>query len=222
LTPLNNEFWLERWQQNQIGFHQPDINPYLRRYWAECGLSAGTPVFVPFCGKSLDMNWLVAQGHPVLGVEVSPIAVEDFFRDLGVTPSVTRETPFSVYQAAEVRIMCGDFFDLTTQHLQGVGGVYDRASLVALPASMRRDYVEHLLEIMDSKVPIMLVTLDYPIQEMDGPPFSVSDAEVRNLFELRYSVEKLYTASVLDESPRFRQRGLTRLDESIYRLIYRP
>ena len=76
---MDEQFWQARWAENQIGFHQRETNPYLERYWSQLQLPAGCQVLVPLCGKTLDMLWLAAQGHRVLGVELAERAVEDFF-----------------------------------------------------------------------------------------------------------------------------------------------
>ena len=79
---MDTDFWLERWQNNQTGFHQDEINSYLTRYWSGLGLTQGSRVLVPLCGKSLDMLWLAEQGHSVVGIELSRLAIEAFFHEM--------------------------------------------------------------------------------------------------------------------------------------------
>ncbi len=136
-------------------------------------------MFVPLCGKSLDLLWLAGQGHPVLGVEISPVGVESFFQENGLKPQVTDAPPFRRYQVDELTVLCGDFFALTPGHLQGVTAVFDRASLIALPPELRPRYAEHLQGLLRPETRILLVTLDYDQAEMAGPPFSVGEDEVR-------------------------------------------
>jgi thiopurine S-methyltransferase len=215
---MKTEFWLERWQNNEIGFHQGEINAHLQEYWGGLHLPAGAEVFVPLCGKSRDMLWLCAQGHRVLGVELSPLAVEDFFLENELKPQLRSHGPFDSWSCDGVTLLCGDFFDLDAADLKGVSGVYDRASLVALPPEMRERYAQHLHAILPARVPMLLVTMDYAQAEMSGPPFAVDAAEVRELYAAHYGVEPLYTLDVLAENPRFRERGVSRLDEVVYRL----
>lgn len=219
---MKAEFWLERWQRKEIGFHQDEINVHLQEYWNGLQLPAGGEVFVPLCGKSRDMLWLRAQGHRVLGVELSPLAVEDFFLENELKPQVRSAGAFDCWSCDGVSILCGDFFDLEAADLKAVAGVYDRASLVALPQEMRQRYAQHLQRILPAGTPTLLVSMDYAQQEMGGPPFAVSEAEVSSLYGAHYAVERLYTLDVLAENPRFRERGLTRLDEVVYRLSPRP
>jgi thiopurine S-methyltransferase len=218
---MKADFWHERWQQNQIGFHQAEINSHLQAYWDGMGLEPEAPVFVPLCGKSRDLLWLRSQGHPVLGVELSPIAVEAFFSENRIEATVERQGAFERWRADGLDILCGDVFDLTADDLHGVAGVYDRASLVALPPAMRTDYAAHLKASLPREAAVLLVTMEYPQAEMDGPPFSVSEAEVRDLYQDAYIVERLFTLDALAENPPLREKGLSALEEKVYRLAIR-
>lgn len=211
-------FWIERWKNNQIGFHQHKISPGLQDHWPRLKLPQTVPVFVPLCGKSLDMLWLRARGHRVIGVEISPIAVAGFFRENDLHPTLRHQGPFERYEADGLTLLCGDFFQLAPEHLSDIGVVYDRASLVALPPDMRSDYARHLDTLLPAHVESLLVTLEYPQGEMNGPPFSVSGDEVLRLYGDRYRITRLNSADVLDENPRFQQRGLTAFKETVYRL----
>jgi thiopurine S-methyltransferase len=215
---MEPQHWLQRWENNQIGFHQQQINAHLETFWPGSGVEAGCPVFVPLCGKSLDMLWLRAQGHPVLGVEISRKAVHDFFSENDLPISVSEGEFFERWECDGVTLLVGNFFDLTPQDIAGFGAVYDRASLVALPPAMRNDYARHMVSIKPHDAVTLLISMEYPQQEMNGPPFSVEEPEVRALYEPNYRVERLLDEDVLAENSPFRQRGLSRLHEKVYRL----
>ena len=215
---MDPEFWLERWQRGETGWHQEEINCHLREYWPQMQAAAGTRVLVPLCGKTLDLLWLASRGDRVLGVEISRLAVEAFFEENGLNPSLTEEAPFVRYRVDELEILCGDFFQLSAAHLEAVGAVYDRASLIALPPALRQRYATHLDGILPTRVPRLLITLEYDQRLMSGPPFSVHRDEVDALFSGRHRITPLAGFDVLDESPRFRARGLTQLVERVYRL----
>src|SRR3569832_1390811 len=134
---MDREFWKSRWDEGRIGFHQEEINPYLPRYWPRLASAANAPVFVPLCGKSKDMLWLRDRGHSVIGVEIVPRAVEAFF--------------------AENDIQCGDFFELGSADVADVAGVYDRASLIALPPALRTRYAQHLRAILPRRAGVLLI-----------------------------------------------------------------
>ncbi len=207
---MHPDFWHERWQQNQIGFHQDEVHPYLRQFWPN---TASGRIFVPLCGKTLDLWWLRQQGHSVVGVELSPIAVQAFFDEAGVTPAITAKGPMECWQASDIQLYCGDFFALRPEDVTDCEMIYDRAALIALPPDLRREYVSHLHHLFPQGAHMLLVTLDYPQAEMNGPPFAVSDTEVRNLYS---SVQQLASQDVLTQNERFSQRGVSRLNENAY------
>jgi len=215
---MEKHFWLERWQQNQIGFHNPDINTHLIACWPGLNCPAGATVFVPFCGKSNDMLWLNAQGFRVIGVEISELAVKAFFAENGLSPAVKTYDAFREYRYGDLVIFCGDFFQLDPKRLAEVDAVYDRASLVALPADMRLAYVEKLTQSLQTGTRILLVSFDYPQHEMQGPPFSVPAEEIRVLYANWGHIEFVYSSDLLADDARFRERGLSYLHEQIYRI----
>ena len=215
---MEPEFWHARWRDNLIGFHQPDINRHLQQFWPQLGAPPGAGVFVPLCGKSLDMLWLASQGHPVLGVEISDIAVRAFFEENKLQPDIEPGERFSIWRCGEITLLLGDFFDLTADDVAACGAIYDRASLIALPPDMRQSYANHLAGLFGPGTLSLLITLDYPQEQMNGPPFAVPEPEVRALFEPTFEVKALRSVEVLDDEPRFREQGLTRLTERVYRM----
>lgn len=209
-------FWEARWRDNRIGFHKPEINTFLQAHWSQLEVPAGATVLVPLCGKSLDMLWLAERGHRVMGVEVSRLAVEAFFTDNNLPCTRREQGSFSIYESGRLQLWCGDFFALQATHTAEVTAVYDRASLIALPQTMRQDYVTHLDTLLPGPQRTLLITLDYAQREMPGPPFAVAASEVAALYEPRWTVTRVAARDALAEEQRFRERGLTRLSEEAY------
>ncbi|MGY6629416.1 MAG: thiopurine S-methyltransferase [Wenzhouxiangella sp.] len=214
---MNPEFWHERWQQQQIGFHEGQANQLLCRYWPQLVETGQGQVFVPLCGKSVDMLWLRQRGHSVLGVELSELAAQAFFEDHDLPFEQDSLGSFLRFHHDGIEIWCGDVFDLTPDHLAGVGYVYDRASLIALPANLRARYAQHLIHCLPSASQGLLISLAYPDGAMQGPPFSVADEEVRRLLSPGFELERLYHQALTDDNP-LRQRGLVEGSESVFRL----
>lgn len=215
---MHQEFWHERWLQNQIGFHNEDINPHLQHYWPELSIAPGSRVMVPLCGKSNDLLWLRAQGFEVIGVELSPLAVEAFFAENNLTATTYQQGKFAISKTDKLSIYCGDFFDLSSADLSGVSALYDRASLVALPPEMRTAYAAHMQQLLEPSTKTLLVAFDYLQQEMAGPPFSVQTPEMQSLYGSWCDIELIHSEDILDQEPRFRDKGVSRMQEQVYGL----
>lgn len=215
---MQPEFWHDRWNRNQIGFHLEEVNPYLQRHWPALDLAQGGRVLVPLCGKSLDLSWLASTGYEVMGIELSQTAVECFFTEQQVTPQVRQQGAFTVYEAGPVTIWCGDFFALGAADVADCVGIYDRAAIIALPSEMREAYAQHLSRILPQGCKGLLITLDYEQSEMKGPPFSVPDAEVQRLLGPAWALAIIEQPDILGQSWKFLKGGATRLVERVYRL----
>ena len=210
------DFWHERWKNDQIGFHQEQINRYLQKYWQVLGVTEGSCVFVPLAGKTKDILWLNSQGFHVKAIELSELAVKAFFVENSLEYQLEEAGQFNIYRSDNIEFYCGDFFALEKSQLADIAAVYDRASLIALPPAMRSVYEAKLKSILPDAVKILLVTMEYPQQEMDGPPFSVMESEVRQLFEDQFSIEVLENFDVIADNPRFADRGLSQMFEKVY------
>lgn len=205
---MDAEFWHQMWERPQQGFHQAQPNDFLTRYWSRLNLKGNETVLVPLCGKSVDMNWLVQQGHSVLGVELSQKALDAFVSDHQLDFEPLDHAVFDGHQTAEIRLFCGDFFKLSVEDCRDVKAFYDRAALVALPADMRQRYAAHLAAICADNVTGLLVVMDYDQTVMSGPPFAVSDAEVAQLFSEHFALQKIASATA--------ERKGIEITESVY------
>jgi len=197
------------------GFHQDKVNSRLMKHWGKMNINSGR-VFVPLCGKSIDMAWIAQSGFNVLGIEFSEIACRDFFEEKCLTFEESADSRFRYFKGVDIELWQGDFFSLLPEDLAGVGVVYDRASLIALPAPMRIDYANHLANILQPESKIFLISMDYDEWKMKGPPFSVAEEEVNKLFSKEFSIELITHSSGPDIVGNLRDRGLDTLNEKIY------
>lgn len=186
---MEHQFWKDRWELNQIGFHQTEINTYLSQHWSELGLLDNAPVFVPLCGKSLDMLWLREQGHDVLGIELFEVALDAFFSENDIIPTKERTERFVEFKADHLRLLAGDFFHLQAEDLDGINAVYDRAALIAFPPEMRAQYANHMSQLLKPGAHIMLIAMEYKDGVLKGPPFSVNEAEVHQLYAEHFDIQ---------------------------------
>ena len=215
---MDPNFWHGLWSRGHIGFHQHDFNKHMQSFVTGLDAPPGGHIFVPLCGKSLDMIWLLEQGYRVTGVEISKRAVEDFFTENGLSYDISTLNGTQLYSSENLVIYCADFFEVELTHTAQIDAVYDRASLIALPQTTRPAYVNRLTSLLNPGTRSLLVTLDYPQQQMSGPPFSVTPLEVEELFGELYEIKKIHSEDCLANEPRFIKKGLTRLEEHVFLL----
>ncbi len=220
---MSTNRWHESWKSGKIGFHQERFNTRLEKFWPTLGLEANGSVLVPLCGKSLDMLFLHQLGHPVVGIELSEIAVEAFFVENQLSFERTQTGNLQEFTgtgtALGIRLLAGDLFDLETAQTGPLKGFYDRASLIALPPETRRRYVDKLASLLPSGASGLLIGLSYDPSKMSGPPFSVPDAEVQALFARDFQVSELARSSGPERLGNLADRGLDTMDEHVYQLL---
>jgi thiopurine S-methyltransferase len=221
MTSRDNVLWLQCWRERRTDFNQTTVNPLLTRFWPGLGLAPGTRVFVPLCGKSLDMIWLAKQGHEVIGVELSPIAVRAFFRENHLQPIRRKAGKFTLWQHGQISILCGDYFSLTTADLGQIDTVYDRAALTALPEDIRGLYVTHLRLIVPETINVFLLTTeDAEEQETPSQVFGISE-EIKTLYSKGYEIGLSHVESVFDIDPESPDQPPGRTEYKVYRLSSR-
>ncbi|WP_298134679.1 thiopurine S-methyltransferase [Acidiferrobacter sp.] len=217
---MKAEFWHARWHENRIGFHQSEINRFLLRHAAVLGTSG--PVFVPLCGKSRDMAWLAEQGRQVVGIEISPLAVEAFFREQNIPVDRVGRGEYLEYRSTDITILLGDYFRLTAELLGPVAAVYDRAALIAMPPAMRPAYAEQMARLLAPGTPVLLIAPFSPKDAHSGPPFPVSSAEIQEIFAGHFTVEVLECErKTPEDDPQLAEQGLAWREEGVYRLCRR-
>ena len=192
---MDQNFWHQRWEKNEIAFHESKANPLLAKHFTEMSLAKGSRVFVPLCGKTLDISWLLSNGYRVAGAELSQLAIEQLFMELGLQPEISTVGEMEQWSANRLDIFVGDIFSLSRKMLGSVDAVYDRAALVAFPQEMRTRYAVHLIEIT-GKAPQLLICYDYDQSVMEGPPFSVTSEEVTRHYAGMYDLRLIASTEV--------------------------
>lgn len=192
---MEQDFWRSKWRANELGWHRESPNPMLVAHVSALGLEPGARVLVPLCGKTLDIGWLIENGFRVVGVELVESAVVELFAGLGVEPRIDDVGPMRRFSAEGVDVFVGDLFDLDAAALGAVGGVWDRAALVAMPSDLRPAYAKQICALAGS-APQLLITFVYDEALMTGPPFSVLPGEVEALYGGACGITMLEDAEV--------------------------
>jgi thiopurine S-methyltransferase len=217
-TDQDNHLWLEFWREQRTDFHQTAVNPLLSRFWPALGLPHGSRVFVPLCGKSLDMLWLAQQGHEVIGVELSPVAVADFFRENGLHPTQQQVGKFTLWRDGKIGILCGDYFALTRNDLGALDTVYDRAALTALPEEIRGLYVAQLSRLVSDTAVVFLLTVEDAAEDATLKQAQGVDEEITSLYSTGFKIELTHVESVFEPDPDSPLLPDKRAEYKVYRL----
>ena len=215
---VDNNHWLDRWQEDRIGFHEASVNRHLQNWFPRLAPAPGSGVFLPLCGKAVDIHWIARQGFEVVGIELSSIAIEAFFAENSLDFERVETDRFVEYKSANITLLQGDFFDLKHDDLSHCQLVYERAALIALEHHDRPRYYDHMLSILPASCDMLLVSLEYDQTEMQGPPFSVPTEEILQRYQNAFSIHMLETGNIIDERPRWRKVGLSALQESVFSL----
>lgn len=209
---MDAEFWINKWQNGETRFHQSQYHPLLVKFGEKFSKGA---ILVPLCGKTLDMLYLVSKGHSVIGVELSPIACKDFFEEAKIEYTTTSVENFTVFKSESVTLWCGDFFKLPQSEWDKVTGLYDRAALVALPEEVRKAYAAEIFNRSTRPLEILLIALEYIKDAFQGPPFSVVEHEVNEIYR-PFTISKIHSEReerIPKDNPKFQSIVLT---ENVY------
>lgn len=197
---MDEAFWQQRWRTPNPAFHEGRPNDRLVQHVSHLGLKAGDTVFVPLCGKAVDLDWLRAQGLHVVGVEYNQGAVEEVFERQDLSPKITQDSDHTRYAADGFTLFVGDFFGLTEEKLGRINAVYDRAALVALTPALRAKYATHIGQIAP-KARQLILTFGYDPDHTNGPPHSVSGAEIVEVYGTQYEVALIMNGHVAAFEP---------------------
>ena len=215
-----NQTWLDQWINGDTPFHISGPHPALVKYWPALNLPHSSRILVPLCGKSPDLMWLATLGHDVVGVELSEIACRAFFEENDLSYQTTNIKNFVCYQHEHIRILCGDFFELTPDHISTLAGVYDRASLIALPSNVRQQYAHKIKTLMPRNSPMLVIVIESD-EQGQGPPFTVSLDELNSLYPTpAFNIHICARVAIKEISPHLQLKGYKSLKETTYQIRY--
>jgi thiopurine S-methyltransferase len=216
---MDAKFWHERWRKSEIAFHEAEPNGLLVRHLEQLTLEAGSRVFLPLCGKTLDIAWLAARGHHVVGVELVEAGIRELCSEQGIAAEVTDEGAFRVYRAPNIELRVGDLFDLTPELVGDIDRIWDRGSMVAFPPERREAYVHALRSISGPNTELLLSAISYDPAVMTGPPWSVPRADVERLYA-DCQIRLLHANDVIDDAPHWRELGHESWVVSLYAISW--
>jgi thiopurine S-methyltransferase len=159
----------------------------------------GKNVLVPLCGKTVDMLYLSQYANRVIGVELVEEGILQFFSENNLAYHKPDEETFI---SGNIVILKKDFMALTPEDIGPIDWILDRASLVALPLDMRKDYIRAIDRLSDIGTKQLVITLEYfPL--IHSAPFSIAPDEVESYYAEGHQIEHV-------ESPSLPNHGMVR------------
>lgn len=195
------QLWLKLWREARSDeFHQTNVNEYLQRFLPKPTSTTTNRIFVPLCGKSLDMIWLAQQGYEVIGIEISPIAIKAFFKENKLSVNKHNIGAFNCWSHGNISILHGDYFALTPKDLGLIDLVYDRAALTALPKELRARYVTHLQHLIPQDINVLLLTIEDQNDYKNLQDVPLIDEELLSLYEDNFTIRLEHMETVIEPS----------------------
>jgi thiopurine S-methyltransferase len=214
---MQKEFWLDKWTENSIGFHQSNYHPLLvKRINSLETKGLEKSILVPLCGKSLDMIFLKDQGYRVIGSEFSEVACNDFFIENKIEFKTRIEGDFKVFKSEMITLYCGDYFNLNLS--KKVSCLYDRAAIVALDPKDRQRYAKKHGDLLVPKAKGLVLCFEYDQSLCAGPPFSLEEYLFREYFERDFDIELVEDNEIEIGNPRMIKAGVPKAIQKAYLL----
>lgn len=214
----DNHLWLQCWLDQRTDFHQTEVNPLLIKFWPSLESGMGSRIFVPLCGKSLDMLWLAERGHEVIGVELSPVAVNAFFQENHLQPVKRIVGKFTLWSHGNISILCGDYFALTPADIGYFDAAYDRAALTSLPENIRALYVKQLHKLVPQSAKVFLLTIEDAAENTSFSQAVGVDEEINNIYSDGFDIDLAYVESVFETDSASQNTNVKRVEYKVYRL----
>ena len=256
LINICSTHYILQWQGDKLGWHKEDINPHLLKHINTILLSSNAGnaypipkhnIFVPLCGKSIDLVYLATHTgiSNVVGIDIVRNAAVDFASEHteftiqevdkqqckeeedDTNNKIGKDTTTSIqkFKGNKLTILIDDLFKMPTNNRYDI--IYDRASIVAIKPSLRQEYVNLMGTLLQPGGSILLVTLDRRTTtseeaKNDGPPFSLDEKEIRQLYETQNWVESVTLLEEVndlttdEDAERWKKKGVLELYELVF------
>ncbi|MBK2256962.1 thiopurine S-methyltransferase [Francisella philomiragia] len=206
----NNQYWLDRWQNNDVDFCQEAPNEFLVKHFCRFNINDSSVCLVPMCGCSIDMLYFLSKGIKVVGIELSEKAVLSFFSQNNIKYEIIEESDYKCYKGNDIEIYVTDIFNLPkiAKNLPDFGIWYDRGAYIALPEDIRARYAKMMLQVCSDNTQILLLVMEHD-KKSQTPPYSVTQAELIKNFSPNIEFE-LIDSKQRENIPDYRKaEGMT-------------
>lgn len=220
-SDMSKNTWEDCWSVGKTFFHRSAYHPMLVEHIEKLiNGRSNLVIFIPLCGKSLDIKYLYDLGHTVVGVEGAKSPIEEFFgeHNLEFTKSDCPSVNGSVYKNGDnrIRIYHGDMFDFNGKDEVKFSGVWDRGSFGAINKTDRPKYVELLTSMVTEDCQYLLNTYDYNPEQFSGPPHCFTDEEMLGYWGHKWNITRIHYEDVNNDSKR--EKGVEYFNEQVHHL----
>ncbi|KAM8966240.1 thiopurine S-methyltransferase-like [Pelodytes ibericus] len=212
--------WMARWEKRIIGFHEANVHVLLAEFVDDMvNNRKQIRILFPLCGKAVDMKWLADMGHTIVGIDVSEIAIKEFFAENNI-PYVEEDVPgisgAKVFKSTSgnISLYCCSIFNINDSIVGKFDGIWDRGAMVAINPCDRQRYVSLIISLMAKDCHYLLVTVEFEPKLHAGSPFYVPDEDLETMLGSLCSYKCLKTIDALSDNQR--QWGLVFYQEKIF------
>ncbi|CAK8674631.1 unnamed protein product [Clavelina lepadiformis] len=191
-------YWRNLWKNDQAWFHMSDAHPDMLKFQDQF-LRDNCRVYVPLCGKSVDLKYLADKGHEVVGCEFCETAILQFFEEQSIKYERYQHptAPYEIFKATDknITIYKGDFFALGSSIMGKVDAIWDRGSFVAIDPSRRREYADVIYDVINADGKYLLYSVEYE-GNISSTPYNVQEQEIDDIFGQKFAAFTLDTHEV--------------------------
>lgn len=186
--------WKECWNTPNVEFHNPQLNELFVKYHQRMLTRPGMRIFVPLCGKAVEMKWLVDHGHKVVGLEAAPVPCKAFFEENGIPYNVKEMKGIhgEKYESLDhnIVIYSCDFFLFTADICGEFDGIWDSGGLNSMDVEDREAYIRRIRTLMGKGCVNLTEFVNFD-KSMVDITWSMTKEELQKVFGEGFIVEDL-------------------------------
>ena len=171
-VPLDEKYWEERWEKNEIGWDIGHAAPAITEYMDQL-TSKEVKILIPGCGNAYEAAYLAENGFSDITVlDIAPKAVE-----------ILKEKFVDV---PEIKVLQEDFFE----HQGKYDIIIEQTFFCAIPPFRRKEYASKSAELLNENGKIIGVLFDKEFNQ-PFPPFGGCPCEYKPVFEPNFIVKTM-------------------------------
>jgi len=169
---LSEEFWDNRYQENNTQWDLSEISPPLKAYIDQL-TNKNLRILIPGAGNAHEASYLLEQGF-------TNITVVD------IAPTLVKRLQEKFSGNSHIQIIHNDFF----QHKGTYDLILEQTFFCALNPDLRTAYALKMSELLSKNGQLVGLLFNREFEE-NGPPYTGTETEYRTLFEKHFKIETM-------------------------------